>query len=222
MGKNIYRLLIVILTVTLLFQAGHFIEPIASKHYILEVLYLPSGQFLEQASLGYKNLVADILWFRTIQYYGGYRLGENDLALFQHLIDVITELDPKFSFAYLFGALIIAEDLGAFDEGIEVLKRGMYNNPDDWWLPFEIGFLNYVYARNYKEAVRYFNLASRIPGAEEITRRFAAFAAARGGYIEKSIAMWQELAETSNNKYIRELARRYIEKLKKKGTIIGK
>jgi len=222
MGKNIYHLLIVILTVTLLFQAGHFIEPIASKHYILEVLYLPSGQFLEQASLGYKNLVADILWFRTIQYYGGYRLGENDLALFQHLIDVITELDPKFSFAYLFGALIIAEDLGAFDEGIEVLKRGMYNNPDDWWLPFEIGFLNYVYARNYKEAVRYFNLASRIPGAEEITRRFAAFAAARGGYIEKSIAMWQELAETSNNKYIRELARRYIEKLKKKGTIIGK
>jgi len=222
MGKNIYRLLIVILTVTLLFQAGHFIEPIASKHYILEVLYLPSGQFLEQASLGYKNLVADILWFRTIQYYGGYRLGENDLALFQHLIDVITELDPKFSFAYLFGALIIAEDLGAFDEGIEVLKRGMYNNPDDWWLPFEIGFLNYVYARNYKEAVRYFNLASRIPGAEEITRRFAAFAAARGGYIEKSIAMWQELAETSNNKYIRELARHYIEKLKKKGTIIGK
>ena len=222
MGKNIYHLLIVILTVTLLFQAGHFVEPIASKHYKLEVLYLPSGQFLEQASLGYKNLVADILWFRTIQYYGGYRLGENDLALFQHLIDVITELDPKFSFAYLFGALIIAEDLGAFDEGIEVLKRGMYNNPDDWWLPFEIGFLNYVYARNYKEAVRYFNLASRIPGAEEITSRFAAFAAARGGYIEKSIAMWQELAETSNNKYIRELARRYIEKLKKKGTIIGK
>jgi len=68
-------------------------------------------------------------------------MGENDLALFQHLIDVITELDPQFSFAYLFGALIISEDLGAFNEGIEVLKRGMYNNPDDWWLPFEIGFL---------------------------------------------------------------------------------
>jgi len=222
MVKNIYHPLIVVLTVAVLFQAGHYIEPIASKHYKLEVLYLPSGKFLEQASLGYKNLVADILWFKTIQYYGGYRLGENDLALFQHLIDVITELDPKFSFAYLFGALIIAEDLGAFNDGIEVLKRGMYNNPDDWWLPFEIGFLNYVYARNYKEAVRYFNLASKIPGAGEITRRFAAFAAARGGYIEKSIAMWQELAETSNNKYIRELARHYIEKLKKKGTIIGK
>jgi len=222
MGKDIYHALIIVLTIALLFQVGHFVEPIASKHYKLEVLYLPSGQFLEQASLGYKNLVADVLWFRTIQYYGGYRLGENDLALFQHLIDVITKLDPKFSFAYLFGALIIAEDLGAFDKGIEVLKRGMYNNPDDWWLPFEIGFLNYVYARNYKEAVRYFNLASRIPGAEEITRRFAAFAAARGGYIEKSIAMWQELAETSDNKYIRELARHYIEKLKKKGTIVGK
>ncbi len=222
MSKGIYKILIVLLLLAVLFSAGRYIEPIAKKQYKLEVLYLPSGRFLKQASLGYRNLAADVLWFRTIQYYGGYRMGENDLALFQHLIDVITELDPQFSFAYLFGALIISEDLGAFNEGIEVLKRGMYNNPDDWWLPFEIGFLNYVYARNYGEAVRYFNLASRIPGADEITRRFAAFAAARGGYVEKSIAMWQDLAETSNNSYIRELAKHYVEKLRKQGRIEGR
>jgi len=215
MKKRTAEALFVLFLLVVLFQAGHFVEPLAHRKYKLEVLYLPSGRFLKQASLGYRDLAADLVWFKTIQYYGGYRIGENDLALFQHLVNVTTELDPHFTFAYLFGALIIAEDLGYFDEGMAVLKKGMYHNPGDWWLPFEMGFLNYVYSRNYKEAVRYFRLASRIPGSDEIAKRFAAFAAARGGYLEKSIAMWEDLARTSGNSYIRELARHYVDKLSK-------
>lgn len=211
-----FEILIAICLMSLLFQASRSVGHLAERKRRLEVLYLPSGCFLNQAALGYRDLAADVLWFKTVQYYGGYRLGENDIALFSHLIDVITDLDPNFVFAYVFGALIMAEDLGCFEEGIELLKKGMWNNPTEWWFPYEIGFLYYVDARDFGTAVRYFRLASRLPGAEEIAGRFAAFVAAKAGYIETSIAMWEELARKSEHEYIRDLARRYIEKLRER------
>jgi tetratricopeptide (TPR) repeat protein len=197
-----------------LFGASMSVEDLSRKKQDLDVLYLPSGRFLEQISLGYRNLASDVLWLKTIQYYGGYRHGTNNLALFRHLVDVTTDLDPQFVFVYVFGALVIAQDLGYFEEGVAFLEKGMWNNPTEWWLPFEIGFINYVDARDYDEAARYFQLASRLPGADEITRRFAAFVASKAGHLETSIAMWEDLARTSENHYIRALAERYIEELK--------
>jgi tetratricopeptide (TPR) repeat protein len=204
----------------LLVAASRGVEGLAEKKHRLEVLYLPSGQFIEQAALGYRDLAADVLWFEMVQYYGGYRMGENDLALFVHLVDVITDLDPQFVYAYIFGALIIAQDLGQFERGIGFLEKGVRNNPDDWWLPFQLGFLHYVYVRDYAQALVYFEKAARLPGAGPQAARFAAFVAAKAGYVETSIAMWEELARTSDNRYLRELAERYIAKLKA-GTFPG-
>lgn len=214
MKRRIAEVIIAVCAVFLLVNVSRGVESLSRKKRELEVMYMPSGRFIEQVSLGYRNLVADILWFRTIQYYGSYRMGKSDLALFEHLVEVITDLDPQFSFAYLFGALIIAEDLGYFKEGIKFLEKGINNNPDDWWLVFEMGFLYYVNARDYNASERYFRLASTIPGADEITRRFAAFVAAKAGHTETSISMWEDLARTSENPYVRELAERYIEELR--------
>ena len=200
----------------LLFVAALRVEPLAARQREQEVLYLPSGRFMEQAALEYRNLAADVLWFRTVQYYGSYRGGENDLALFSRLVEVITDLDPQFVFAYLFGAMIIVEDLGSFDEGIRFLEKGIAANPDNWWLVFENGFLHYAAARDYREAARLFGEAARMPGADELAKRFAAFVAAKAGDREAAIAMWDDLARTSEDPYIRdELARRYLDRLEK-------
>jgi hypothetical protein len=203
-----------LLAVAILFEASRGVEGLSRRKHELEVLYLPSGRFLEQATLGYHDLAADVVWFKTVQYYGGYRMGENDLALFTHLVTVITDLDPQFVFAYVFGALIIAQDLGHLAEGVAFLEKGMRNNPAVWWLPFELGFLYYVGARDCARATTYFERASLLPGAPPIAARFAAFAAAKAGYAETSIAMWEELARESDNRYIRELAERYVAELK--------
>lgn len=214
MKRRTIEIVVAFALLLVLFYSARGVETLSQKKYKHDVMYLPSGRFIEEVSLGYRNLAADILWFRTIQYYGSYRMGENDLALFKHLVDVITDLDPQFTFAYLFGALIIAEDLGYFREGIKFLEKGIHNNPQDWWLMFEMGFLYYVDARDYTEAMRCFQKASCMPGADDIADRFAAFVAAKGGHTETSIAMWEELARTSENPHIRDLAGRYIDKLK--------
>lgn len=214
MKRRLVEIVVAAAALVMLFEASRGVEGLSQRKGRLEVLYLPSGRFIEQAALGYHDLAADLLWFKMVQYYGGYRMGENDLALFKHLVDVITDLDPQFTFAYVFGALIIAEDCGRFEQGIAVLEKGVRNNPTDWQLPFELGFLDYVYARDYERAVAHFARASKLPGAGPQAARFAAYAAGKAGHVETSIAMWEELARTSDNRYIRELAGRYIERLR--------
>jgi hypothetical protein len=185
------------------------------RPYLYDNLYLPSGKFMEQVSLGYNQIVADVIWFQAVQYYGGYRKEEHDLAYFEGLIDLVTDLDPHFIFPYVFGAVVLSQDMGSFDNGIRVLRKGMHYNPTNWELPFEMGFLSFIDARDHDMAARYFDLASRMPGAPDRTKRFAAFVYSRAGHEELSVRMWQELKETTNEPYMRELAERYLEKLRR-------
>jgi hypothetical protein len=191
------------------------------RPYLYDNLYLPSGKFMEQASLGYKQIVADVIWFQAVQYYGGYRKDEHGLTYFEGLIDLVTDLDPHFVFPYVFGAVIMSQDMESFDDGIRLLKKGMQQNPTDWALPFEIGFLYFIDAGNHDMAARYFELASRMPGAPDLTRRFAAFVYSQAGHNSLSIRMWEELKETTEEPYMRELADRYLEKLRRQAASHG-
>jgi tetratricopeptide (TPR) repeat protein len=184
------------------------------RPYLYDNLYLPSGQFVEQASLGYRQLAADLTWFSAVQYYGGYRKEYHDLSYFEGLIDIVTDLDPHFEFPYVFGAVVLSQDMRSLDAAIALLKKGMANNPTSWRLPFEAGFLYYIDARDPDMAARYFDLASRLPGGGDRARRFAAFVYSRAGHTETSIRMWEELMEHTDEPYMREMAERYIEKLR--------
>ncbi len=184
------------------------------RPYLYEKLYLPSGRFVEQLSLGYREVVADAVWLSAVQYYGDFRKGNHDLKYFRGLIDITTTLDPHFIFAYLFGALVVSEDAGAFDEGMDILKQGMVHNPKSWQLPFQIAFLNFVNRRDVHVAARYFELASKMPGAPEYTERFAAFVYSKAGDTASSIRIWEEYLEHEDSPFLRELAERYIAKLK--------
>lgn len=197
------------------------VQAYRNRPYLYTNLYLPSGKFIEQTSLGYKELAADMVWFQAVQYYGGYALSQHDLEYFNGLIDIVTDLDPHFSFPYIFGSVVMSQDMNNFERGVGILKKGMQQNPDDWEYPFEIGFLYYVGARDSDHASRYFELASRLPGSGDIPRRFAAFVHSKAGHEETSIRMWEEIAQNSDQPYMRELAKRYIEKLRAGAKVHG-
>jgi hypothetical protein len=192
-----------------------WVQPFVSRPYLHTNLYLPSGKLVEQASLGYRELASDMVWFQAVQYYGGYKQSQHDLAYFSGLINIVTELDPHFAFPYIFGAVVMAQDLGDLDGGIAILKRGMNNNPSMYELPFEMGFLYYTVAHDDSAAARYFDLASRLPGGKERAGRFAAFVYSKAGHLETSIRMWQEIANGADEPYMRDLAKHYVEKLER-------
>jgi tetratricopeptide (TPR) repeat protein len=184
------------------------------RPYLHEKLYLPSGKFVREFSLGYREIAADMVWLSAVQYYGDFRKGNGDLRYFRGLIDIVTSLDPHFIFAYLFGGIVVSEDAGAFEDGLNILKRGMSHNPNSWQLPFEIGFLNLVNRRDFAIAGRYFELASKLPGAPEYAERFAAFVYSRAGDSDSSIRLWEEYRDHTEDPFLKELADGYLQKLK--------
>ena len=207
------RFAVLLLAAALVHISARAVEPVASAKAKIKISYLPTSDFVRMVSLGYRELAADLYWFKAVQYYGGYRLEQNDLVFFTHLVDLITDLDPRFLGAYKLGAIVIAQDLDNFSEAIRLLNKGLRHNPDDYWLTFEMGFLHYMGGRDYKAAEKYFRVAATLPASDGRAARFAAEAAARGGNIEASIMLWRELAAHSDNRYLRELAEKYIRKL---------
>jgi hypothetical protein len=176
----------------------------------VELMYFPSGRFLEQASLGHEMLVADFAWLRALQYYGRHRRTDQDYTMAGHIFDVVTTLDPKFMNAYVFGGLVLAQDAGDVESGVDLLHKGMVNLPDEWMLPFEAGFIYYICAADVAQAYRWFMEAAEKPGHPESVERFAAFCAKRTGDLQTALGLWVQLYESSENSYVKEMAQARI------------
>jgi hypothetical protein len=207
------RIVVALCLVAVLIATTRHVQAYRDRPYLHANLYLPSGKFVEQSSLGYREIAADWVWFQSVQYFGGWAKGKHDLAYFCGLIDIVTDLDPHFTFAYIFGAVVAAQDMRDLPRGLEILRKGMRHNPREWQFPFEMGFLWYVIAQDTEKAARYFDLASRLPGGGDKARRFAAFVYSKAGHEETSLRMWEELAN-SDQPEMRIMAKFYVDKLR--------
>ena len=181
-----------------------------------EKLYFPSGEFLVESSLGFREAMADWLWFRFVQYYGGFKRGENDLRYLDSLIASVNRLDPRFIEAYYLPSFIYWSDLGRIDQAYDILRRGILANPDNARLHFQIGFMHYVLDQDYDRAALWFETAGTCSDASDKEQRFAAYARYRAGDDRVSLALWKELLDTSSSPAMQELAAKMIDKLERK------
>jgi len=177
-----------------------------------ELLYYPSGVWVRQAALGYETAAADLAWLRGIQYYGEHRLSDQRYDMIGHVMNIVTDLDPRFTQPYVFGAFVLSQELNQPQRGLELLQKGMRANPESWRLAFETGFLHYVGTHDHAAAARYFARASGLPGHPDYAERFAAFAAQRAGDRAMAVLLWKRV-EATGNKYMQEVARRELRNL---------
>ena len=178
-------------------------------------LYFPSGRALVESSVGFREVAADYLWFRFVQYFGSYAKGQHDLRYFDLLVDAITRLDPRFVEAYHFASLVAWSELGDFDKAIDLLKRGVLANPESAKLHFQVGFTYYVFFQDYRRAATWFEAAAKCPDGGDMEERFAAFARFRAGDDRVSLELWKELARSTDSAQMRGLAEKMIDKLEK-------
>lgn len=169
-----------------------------------EILYVWSGKHVRTLSPGLENVLADIYWLRTVQYFGGQRAFATDkrFDLLLPLVDITTTLDPRFELAYRYGAAFLAEPhpngAGQPRAAIELLKRGAQANPDSWRLRQDWGFFEFFFLNDPKEAARVLEDASHVPGAPDWLRSSAADFLAKGGERETSRQVWKRLYEQSD------------------------
>ena len=78
---------------------------------------------MKVAVLGYNNFIADLYYLKAHQYVGTQEVRKADFPQLYPIIDLVTDLDPKFLSPHLFGGLALSLSGMHVDESILILKR---------------------------------------------------------------------------------------------------
>ncbi len=177
---------------------------------IEESLYLNSGEAIKRASIGFDGLMADVYWVRTLLYFGenferqrlaSEQFDVRQLKLLEPMLNITVELDPRYVAAYRFGAVFLPE-INA-ERAIRFVQRGIRNNPDEWRLHQDLGFV-YWRQNRYREAAEAYARASRLPGAPAWLRTMPALMTAKGGDRETAREMFLRLYEESDDPFVKQ------------------
>jgi tetratricopeptide (TPR) repeat protein len=173
-----------------------------------EVLYISSPQVLKRLSLGYDGLLADIYWTRAVQYFGGKHFaGAQSYDLLAPLLEITTALDPHLTVAYEFGANFLApkppDGAGMPQRAIQLAEYGIRNNPDDWHLYYNLGFIYYMELHDYARAANTFARGADVPGAHPFLRIMAAEMAQHSGELRMAQMMWATTYQSAQDPNVR-------------------
>jgi len=182
-------------------------------------LMLRSGKLVKVMSLEYAPLMADIYWTRAVQYYGAKRAAHDpNLKLLWPLLDVTTTLDPNLLVAYRFGSTFLSEPAprgaGEPQRGIELLKRGIKANPDEWRLYEDLGFIYYFELKDYTKASAAFEEGSKNPKSLIWMKVMAAKIAADGESFSTSVFLWNEIYQSTKDADVKRNALLHLQLLK--------
>lgn len=168
--------LIFLLFIASIFLLQRRIDSYKGRAEKIEALrLLPPGRYIRPLTLGYNQMAADLIWLKAIQLIGEKEISPEGYDWIYHVLNVVTDLDPKFDYAYQVGGVVLATLGDQFDKSNALLEKGLKENPKVWQIPFYLGFNHFFYLKDYKRAADYMSIASQLPGSP----RYVPFLASR-------------------------------------------
>jgi len=194
------------------------LDRLRSHATLEEVLYIPSPKAIKRLSLGYDGVLADIYWTRAVQYFGNkHNVGAENFNLLAPLLEITTALDPHLVVAYEYGSNFLAPQppngAGMPDRAIKLDEFGIRNNPDEWRLYYNLGFIYYTELHDYAHAADAFSRGSRVPHAHPFLKILAGQMAEHAGDLQTARAMWSLTYDTAQEKSIRANAATHLRAL---------
>lgn len=169
------------------------------------IKYLPAGEYLKYATMGYSTLAADLVYLWAVQYYSTPEITDRFDHL-DHIFDIITDLDPLFLDAYEVGAIIAVYEALDMDVAFKILDKAIANNPDEWLFPFEAGHYAQRHLKDYQTAQKYYRIAMEIPGVPAQTKRLYANATFEIMDYETAWKTWSEVYSEARDERTRKIA----------------
>jgi tetratricopeptide (TPR) repeat protein len=169
-----------------------------------ELAYLPKGPYLRLASLGYRQIVADIIWLQAVQHLGAPKDTSKGYRWTYHAVDVLTDLDPTFVPAYQAAGTILGVWAGRIHESIAILRKGMRHNPQVWQFPFLIGYDFFYELCDPSSAARYLQMAAVLPGAPDYLPRLASRMAVEAGDPDAALEFLERFLRQTKEERLRE------------------
>jgi hypothetical protein len=194
------------------------LDQLRSGATLQEVLYVSSPKLLKRLSLGYDGLVADVYWTRTVQYYGSmHHAGGGSYELLEPLLNITTQLDPHLIPAYEFGGTFLSakppQGAGLPQRAVELVEYGIRNNPDDWHLYYDLGFIYYMDLKDYSGAADAFLRGSQVPNAHPFMKILAAQMAEHGGEAQTARMLWSATYQTTHDDHVKANAAAHLRAL---------
>ncbi len=176
---------------------------------------LRSAKLVKAMSLEYAPLLADIYWTRAVQYYGNKHVrGQANLELLWPLLDITTTLDSNLLISYRFGAMFLSQaapsGAGRPDLAVQLIQRGIRENPEYWRLYEDLGFVYYFDLKDYQKAADAFLEGSKRPNALLWMKAMAARVAAEGESYETSAFLWKDIYDSTADPSIKESAQMHL------------
>ncbi len=135
----------------------------SARGRIRDPAWLPSGKMVRLASFGQRLVLADLYWLRTVMYVGEAALApERGWAALKPLGEIVTDLDPRFGYAYQVVGSNLSGLAGRVEESNRILEKGMRNVPDRWTLPFLYAFNKFFYLGDFAGAAEYVRRAAEV------------------------------------------------------------
>jgi len=168
-------------------------------------IYLPRADVLRPLSLGYHNVLADLLWFRTISYFGQHYRGDRAYPWLEYMCGLVTDLDPRAEAVYRFAGMILPWEAHDPDAGIRIMEKGTRNLPNSWKLAYWLGFSYYFFKDDYKQAIRHLQRGVDLPGSHPNVARLLAVLAQHRYGPETTLAFLNQMRRDVKNDDIRHI-----------------
>jgi hypothetical protein len=169
-----------------------------------QLAYLPKGEYLKLATLGYRQVVSDVIWLQAVQHIGAKRDTQQGYQWTYHAVDVLTDLDPTFVAPYQATGILLGVLVGRHEEGLAILRKGIRNNPSIWQLPFLAGYISYYELCNPAAGAEYLQIAARVPGAPAYLPRLAARMTVESGDPTAALEFLDRFSRTVTDERVRE------------------
>jgi hypothetical protein len=153
-----------------------------------------------------------------VQYYGNkHHAGAEHYDLLAPLLEITTTLDPQLLVAYEYGSSFLSpkppNGAGMPMRAIELQEYGIRNNPNEWKLYYQLGFIYYMDLKDYAGAADAFARGAQMPKAHPFLGVLAARMAEHAGDLQTARMMWSTTYETATERTIRANAAAHLRAL---------
>lgn len=162
-----------------------------------DIRVVPPVEVVRSVSLGHQGFVADLLLAKITIHSGSLMWKPLDINFDSEwaygTVDLITDLDPKFFKAYLYSAMGMIHNFDDVHRARPIVEKGIAVFPDNWELPFWIGYNYYAYFHDYDTAGKYLWQAYNKPDAPKNFLSLMLSTLRQAGDYEKALVVIEQM-----------------------------
>ena len=183
-----------------------------------EIRVVPRKEIINFFCLDHRGFAADFFFIKVNLHSGSLMWKpvkfQFDSNWAYGMMDLITDLDPKYYVAYLFSAMGLIHNFDDVKRSRPILEKGMKIFPQSWELPFWIGYDYYVYLEDYGVASEYLWQAAQKPDSPKTYLALLLSVCRKGGAYYKALWALQAMLADTQDENLKMVYRKKLIQLK--------